>query len=798
VYFTSGTQEGTPIDRVLGALSRSFGLPAQPAALAGRGKSFFLHRLLKDVIFPEQHLVSFNVGSERRRLILRNAGFVAIAIASAAMVAGWAVSWSRNQEYAGQVLARVPELRKTVEAISPDPSGDAAPLAPPLAAVRSAAESPDFALADPPLLNTLGLYQGDKLDAAATIAYRKLLDHALLPRLTRRLEERLRATSRNNLEQAYEALKNYLMLYTPDKFDAEALKAWIAVDWDVNYAQKLSAEQRKALDAHLDALLAQGAPASPTPLDKPLVQATRDMLASFPLEYRIYSRIKRQYRGDRPEFTVAGAAGPNAPKVFERASGEPLSRGVSGFYSRDGYQKAFQGSVQVAALKLASEEAWVLGRTADVKLAGLASSELGDRVKRLYLEDYVKTWDKYLADVRLVKVGGVAGSLEVARTLAAVDSPLAAYIRAVARETSLAPASGPDTQSVTGALANQAAQKKAEMAALAGAQPAVQSASGPIERIVDDHFAPIRRLAQGSPAPIDEVTKLFGEVHAQLQAVDSAMKSKSAPPPAANAERVKAAGAMLPEPIRGMVTSLAEAGAKGSREGEREALTSELKPVFDFCSRAITNRYPFASGSQADVLPDDFGQLFGAGGMLDDFYQRRLAAIVDTGVNPWRYKPLPDGTRTPGAAALADFQRAARIKEAFFRSGGKAPSFRMELRAVEMSEGLKELILDVDGQPLRFVAGNPASSVVTWPSQKVSSHIRLSAVPAGTTLNFEGPWAFFRFIDRFEMQPTSQPEKFALVVNIDGKRARLEVIANSVLNPFRMREIQQFRCPGSL
>jgi type VI secretion system protein ImpL len=115
-----------------------------------------------------------------------------------------------------------------------------------------------------------------------------------------------------------------------------------------------------------------------------------------------------------------------------------------------------------------------------------------------------------------------------------------------------------------------------------------------------------------------------------------------------------------------------------------------------------------------------------------------------------------------------------------------------------MSEGLKELILDVDGQPLRFVAGNPASSVITWPSQKVSSHIRLSAVPAGTTVNFEGPWAFFRFIDRFEMQPTSQPERFALVVNIDGKRAKLEVIANSVLNPFRMREIQQFRCPGSL
>ena len=43
IYFTSGTQEGTPIDRVLGTLARTFGIErrlAPPAA--ARGKSFFL------------------------------------------------------------------------------------------------------------------------------------------------------------------------------------------------------------------------------------------------------------------------------------------------------------------------------------------------------------------------------------------------------------------------------------------------------------------------------------------------------------------------------------------------------------------------------------------------------------------------------------------------------------------------------------------------------------------------------------------------------------------------------------
>ncbi len=247
-----------------------------------------------------------------------------------------------------------------------------------------------------------------------------------------------------------------------------------------------------------------------------------------------------------------------------------------------------------------------------------------------------------------------------------------------------------------------------------------------------------------------------------------------------------------------MLEALVDAGAKGSREGERDVLTSELKPLFDFCNRAITNRYPFAPGSQADVLPDDFGQVFGGGGMLDDFYQRRLAALVDTGTNPWRYKPLADGAKPATPAALADFQRAARIREGFFRGGGKTPGFRLEIRVAEMGEGLKELQLDIDGQVLKFVAGNASSVIVNWPSQKLASQIKLSATPAIAPLTFDGPWALFRLFDRFDVQPSAQPEKFSVLVNVEGKKARLEVIANSVMNPFRMREIQQFRCPGSL
>jgi len=67
-YLSSGTQEGTPIDRLTGALSRTFGLdPRRPAAvMQQQGRSYFLGRLLRDVIFNEARLVGANRGRERR------------------------------------------------------------------------------------------------------------------------------------------------------------------------------------------------------------------------------------------------------------------------------------------------------------------------------------------------------------------------------------------------------------------------------------------------------------------------------------------------------------------------------------------------------------------------------------------------------------------------------------------------------------------------------------------------------------------------------------------------------------
>lgn len=797
VYFTSGTQEGSPIDRVMGALGRSFGLDARAAASPGaRGKSFFLNKLLKEVVFAERGLGTLNPQAERQRRTLRAGAMAAIGIASVAVLVGWAISRSRNIDHAEQVAARLPALKQAVEALPAPSSADVAALPVALSGVRDAAKPDSFDLQSPPLMQGLGLYQGDKLDGAAQLAYHRLLNKTLMPRVARRLEERLRAADNKNLENAYEALKTYLMLYTPEQFDAPTLRAWITLDWDRQYTT-LPPEQRTALDAHLDALLALGPPQAVAARDETLVAQVREMLAAYPLEYRVYSRIKRQYRpGDVPDFSVAAAAGPNAAQVFERSSKEPLAKGVSGLYTRAGHERLIKTGVQAATALLAREEPWVLGIKADP--ARLKDVSLGggvvDKVRRLYYEDYIKTWDALLADVRLVKLAGLERSIAVARLLSGVDSPMAGYLRGVAAETRLVadPASA-------NALDKAAAKAKEDAARLAGAAPVAAAGAGPLEKMVDDHFKDIARQVTGSPAPIDDTLKLFGELYVQLSAVDAAQKSKSPPPPGGGAEKVKAAAGQQPGPVRAMIEELADAGASQGRSAEIAGLGAELKPITEFCTRAITGRYPFASGSRSDVLPEDLGQLFGGGGLMDAFFQARLAALVDTSTPAWSYKPTGDGSKPVRAAALSSFQQAQRIRDVFFRSGGKTPSMRIEMRLAEIDPELKELVLDVDGQVQKLSPGG-ASVAVSWPGTRLASQIKLSSAlgDGGPKALFEGPWALFRLFDSYQMQASSVPERFSLLVNLDGRKARVDVIAASVFNPFQMREIKQFQCPSAL
>ena len=71
--------------------------------------------------------------------------------------------------------------------------------------------------------------------------------------------------------------------------------------------------------------------------------------------------------------------------------------------------------------------------------------------------------------------------------------------------------------------------------------------------------------------------------------------------------------------------------------------------------------------------------------------------------------------------------------------------------------------------------------------------------PGGTSgQTTEGAWALFRLFDKARVEGLGAPEKFKVTFDVEGRQASFEVTASSVQNPFRLRELAEFRCPGGL
>ncbi|MDN3920007.1 type VI secretion system membrane subunit TssM [Roseateles violae] len=806
VYFISGTQEGTPIDRVLGNIARSYRLErAVIAPNQTSGRSYFLTRLVTEVVLAESGLAGTNLQWERRRRLLVSGGFAALVLLGACTLGAWTLSYLHNRSYVDAVAQDVERVRELVRTTPNRASPDLLPLVPSLAATRGLAggtEGESWRLG-------FGLNQGPKLDSAARAAYQRMLVDAVLPRLGLRVEELLRQAG-SAPDGDYEALKAYLMLHDAEHFEPAALKAYVEADWDAQLGRSLDGPRRAQLSEHLDALLTQGAAVSPLAPDRALVEFHRNRLAALSLPQRIYRRLRHQGLGNEfPDFTVARAAGSNAALVFVRASGAPLNgKGVPGLFSYDGYHRGFQKEVPRVAQQLAKEQPWVLGIAENQK--GMAVELRGDEpllddVRRLYLNEYATTWEDFVADVRLQPMTSLAQSIQMARLLSAPDSPLPPLMRAMVRETTLLASDGKNLVEKTTDRATDMLRRSREAVAEAVTAKKTESKGPRIESLVDDRFIGLRRMVsgpEGGKAPMDDTLALIGEAHMMLNAVDTAVRGGSAPPPSPVPLKLKAEAARLPEPLRAMLDSLSNSSAQVSQIMVRQNLGMEVRSqVGEFCQQAVAGRYPLDRNSARDVTQADFALLFGPGGKIDQLFQQKLATYVDTTTRPWRFRAVEGGPLGVDGGTLPQFQRAQAIRETLFPAGN-VPSLRLQFKPVEMDASLKQFILDVDGQIVRYDHGPQIPATVQWPGPRGSSQVRVQLSPplgsGASGMVYDGPWALFRLFDRVQIEAGGSPERFRATFDVDGRKAVFEVVASSVRNPFRLRELSEFTCPAGL
>ncbi|WP_292492805.1 type VI secretion system membrane subunit TssM [Mesorhizobium sp.] len=814
-YFSSGTQEGTPIDQVLGAIGRSFGGASQ-AHLSGTGRSFFLHDLLAKVIFPEAGWVSFDRAAERRARLARFGGLAAVGLAALAALGVLGLSFSANKSLIASTRQAMAQYRDSADSLLKSTTVtdvDLENVIGPLDQLRNLPAGYETAGQTKPVEERFGLSQRERLLSASKTAYRQALERSFRSRLLVQAERTIQAKMADPIA-LYEPLKIYLMLGgKAPKVDDELIVSWMRQDWEENrYPGENNREGRAQLEKHLRAMLTLDDAYDPVfELNQPLVQAAQRSLGRMSLADRASALIRSAVYGARLEdFSVSAKAGSEAQLLFERMDGSELSDlRVPGLYTRAGFNGFYLPQLSRIAQMLVDDQ-WVLGGGGEQGGIDQDLPRLGPELVDRYGKEFAAAWNGALDQLKFKAMLNDKPQYIALSAAASPDSPLDRLFTAIADETALTKDNTP-FDAETGA-AQQDPAGMAKGLARIGLQIAggksqsragtSSSATQNAGATVEAQFRPFQALVSGSSGrrPIDALTqnfrdvyqsvKLAADVPSQTERVNANLKLQIS--------TMRANASRLPKQLARMVNAAADEFEGNVAETSVANLNQTLEEtVTRPCEEAVNGHYPFAADSTEEISMADFAKLFAPGGMMDRFFAQNLAPLIDMTGQDWTWKQNARSGRDLAKSTLKAFQSAAEIRNAFFPSGGSAPSVSITFTPVSLNSEVDSAVLNVDGQTVQSAQAGNAPSTVTWPSGAASGSASLSLTPEmpgrESALKFEGPWALKRLLDKATVTGNGGDAEARFVIG--GRDVAYKMETGPGASPFLLPALSGFSCP---
>ncbi|WP_323005166.1 type VI secretion system membrane subunit TssM [Pseudorhodobacter sp.] len=817
VYFTSGTQEGTPIDRLMMGMARTFGIGRQAIGSGkGTGRSFFLTRLFESVVFKEAGLVSADDKVERRYRWIRRAAIAATILVALTAGGLWTRSYLANSAMIADATDRLNAYQAAASEIPSNPIADS-DLVSVIPALNILYEIPSNkargeAATIAPEGSGYGLFQGDVIGDQAAQSYRAALNQHYLPRLLLRLEDQIQGNI-NNPDVLYETLKVYLMLGQQGPLNTEFIAEWMNQDWDLSFPGPSRQSLRDDLNRHLQAMLAQ--PMLKVSLNGPLVEQAQTLLAAMPMAQRIYNGIINSPKAlDLPQWRIVDVGGPAVTRALVRSSGKPLTEGVEGIFTYRGFNTVFLEEALSVARRIQNEN-WVLGAQAGGDQSDAAILALTRDVLDLYYNDYTARYEGILSDVDIIPMESLRHSVEVTNILAGPTSPIVNLLNAISDETKLTEdRSAVSTEAIgdgVNAVANLelksllSVQAQTFLFALENAEAASGAKPKPPGRYVEDRFSWLHDLVnrpEGQQSQLDELIQILDEVYREMSKLSfSGVANASTDPESSAIFHLTQATERLPGPMQRWTTQIATGSSGITADGNRSAINAKWQSaVLPFCEQSLNDRYPLNRRAQNEVGIQDFTRMFAPGGLLDAFFVENLEKFVDVSNRPWVWKRVNDADLGISPDVLLQFEHAATIRAAFFPTGA-TPSINFQITPEALDPKATSVRLEIDGTIVEFAQGQgqPAPAAVQWPGAAGFGSITFSPPGQGTEskLRRDGAWGWFRLLDAAETRNTSVSDKKRVIFNIGGRIAIFQMQSGSSLNPFALPSLSKFSCPKS-
>ena len=804
-YFTSAVQDGAVASRVDRAMAEHFELSREGSVevpVPTGGQPYFLRDLFAKVVFADRNLVKQYTSRNKRRL--RGIAFGSAALVLALALAGWGASYVGNRQL---MLAVGADIDKVVR-LQTDTVDLAARLEA-MGVLQDRLRQLEKWRHDRPWSVSLGLYQGEAMERKLRSEYFNGVRQLMLAPVAHNLERYLTEVNRNaarlqpmtkppqsavqavssrpseavvttepggfaqasatSVEDAYNALKTYLMLADKQYMESGHLadqisrfwRGWLESNRGSMPTERMVQSAERLVSFSLENLQAPDFPIIENNLG--LVDQTRENLRrvvrGMPARERVYSGIKARAATRFAPVTVAGLVG---ERPFETVRG---SYAISGTFTKQAWTTYVEDAIRQAATEELQSVDWVLKTASrdDLSLEG-SPDQVRKTLTDLYKNEYVAEWQRFLQGINVVEFESFDDAVRHMDQLGDINrSPVRQLMDALYEQTSW------DNPSVLNerldrtqkgfmqwfkqTILRQAPARVDVNLNLSAGKAEVPM--GPIGK----EFAALQRIMMtrdNSPTLMKGYLEAMGKLRSRFNQI----KNQGDPGPAVktlmsetfNEGNSELASVLkyvdeqmlvgMPERARAairpvLVRPLVQAFSVMTRPVETELNRIWVAQVHEPFIRTLSSKYPFDKSSKIEAAPSEIAKIFGAEGAVAQFGNQALGALVvrrgdaliartwaDVGVRlndeftrgfPSWIAPLEGASGAAGAAAPG----------AAAGAGGSQTVFQI---LPSGATGLAEYTLEIDGQNLRY--RNTAASWVNffWPNPAGTPGVRLTAV----------------------------------------------------------------------
>lgn len=783
-YITSAIQSGETPSSSSERVETRFGLSGEGPAAAriASNNGFFLKDLFSKVIFADRHLVRHYV-SRRKRQLHHAASLTAAALLGLSL-AGWSWSYANNRGLVENVRAdldkvvRIQEgridLQSRLESLEI--------LQDRIAQLQRLESSPSYSLG-------LGLFQGEDVRARLLDEYYRGVVEVLLTPVGESIESFLTAVNRNpvqltrtentppgspnipagahpykeasptNAQDAYNALKTYLMLSSREHTEVGHLSDQLSRFWrnwlEANRGSMPREQMMRSAERILSFHLRHASdPNWPTITGKlALIDETRETLRhvirGMPAIERVYADIKARASTRFPPVTVANLL------AQDDANEVAGSHVISGAFTAEAWRSYVETAIKEAAAGELRSTDWVLDTRAkdDLSLVG-SPEQIQKTLLATYKKEYADEWKRFAMGISVSGFDNFPAAVAAMNRLGdASASPLGKLLRTMHEQTAW------DNPAMSQAVAERAQKGfiewfKQSILRMSPASVALdvnlnavrtESPTGPIgrefvgvgrllarrdsgESILDLYLRQLSGLRtrlnllanQGDPGP--------GSIRLMTETIEGG-KSELADTLRFVDEQMLTG---MPDDQRNMlrpllVRPLLQTFAALLPPAEKELNKIWVANVHEPFGRKLARKYPFDGTSNLEATPGEIAQFFGPDGAISRFATTSIGAlIVRRGdyIEPRTWGDL-------GIRLRPEFLSAFPGWVAPLDGGGAvqgAATAQTSFRLLPLpSPGTTEYTIEIDGQKLRYRNGAAQWATFVWPNPAGTAGARIVA-----------------------------------------------------------------------